>query len=541
MNATSIPTAPTNSNTAKMPEQQLARLLVSRGLLSPSQVQFAASRRTPARSFAQVLVDENLLSQIDILQCDPHAFDSEAPASAQSAPQFEAAAPGAAAVSESAPQAAAQAAEAAPEVQVGLGQDELGPVGEDVRIVGESRAEDDAIPNHVVHYCNSLLHFAVSLRASDLHLEPREDSLLPRYRVDGALRTFGVPIDKEFQLPILSRFKVLSGLDITENRMPQDGRFRAIIGGRTFDFRVSTMPGIHGEKMVMRLLDRTALVTDLTKLGFSDPERNLFEEMLGRSYGLILVTGPTGSGKTTTLYAALAATRDDTKNVITVEDPVEYEMPGVTQSGVNSEIGLTFATQLRAILRQDPDVILVGEIRDSETADIAVRAALTGHLVLSTLHTNSAAAAVARLQDMDVPDFLLASSISGILAQRLIRLICRHCRVAVDPSDPQYSIDITRLRLPEGSTLYRGAGCESCNHTGLRGRAALIELMNVDGAIRAAIARAASADEIRQLAVAGGMKSLWRDGQDKVLRGLTTAEEVARVLLGAEDVDMVLE
>ena len=520
-----------------MPEQQLARALVAKGLISPAQVQHAASRRSAHKSFAQVLVEEGLVLQFDILEIDPNAFSNSNPnvlaTSAQSAP-----AP-ASELQDRRESPAEVPVEAEPEV--GLGQDESVPLGEGVHIVGEMARDDDEIPNFIVHYCNSLLHHAVNVRASDLHLEPREHSLLPRYRVDGELRTFGEPISKEFQLPIISRFKVLSNLDITENRMPQDGRFRAIVGGRTFDFRVSTLPGIHGEKMVMRLLDRSALVTDLTKLGFAEDERALFEEMLGRSYGLILVTGPTGSGKTTTLYAALAATLDEAKNVITVEDPVEYEMPGVTQSGVHAEIGLTFATQLRAILRQDPDVILVGEIRDSETADIAVRAALTGHLVLSTLHTNSASAAVARLQDMEVPNFLLASSLSGILAQRLVRLICRHCRTTVDANDPQYSVDITRLRLPEGSTLYQGAGCEHCNHSGMRGRMALIELMNVDATIRAAIARAASADEIRDLASKAGMKSLWRDGQEKVLRGLTTAGEVARALLGAEDVEVVLD
>ena len=518
-----------SSSASKLPEQQLARALVARGLLTPAQVQQAASHRTSQRPFAQVLVEEGLVTQRDILEVDPHALVGTAFASAQSAPQPDA----------SDAHANGHSNGAAPDV--GLGQDDSGELGEGVQIVGELRSENDAIPGYVVQYCNQLLHFAVSLRASDLHLEPREDCLLPRYRVDGELRTFGAPIDKEFKLPIISRFKVLSNIDITENRLPQDGRFRAIVGGRTFDFRVSTLPNIHGEKIVMRLLDRTALVTDLTKLGFAGEERERFEEMLGRSYGLILVTGPTGSGKTTTLYAALAATRDETKNVITVEDPVEYELPGVTQSGVHSEIGLTFATQLRAILRQDPDVILVGEIRDSETADIAVRAAPTGHLVLSTLHTNSAAAAVARLQDMDIPNFLLASSLSGILAQRLVRLICRHCRTEVDPADPEYQVDVTRLRLPEGSTLYKGAGCEQCNGTGMRGRMALIELMNVDGPIRAAIARGATAGEIRVMATKAGMKRLWLDGEEKVLRGLTTAGEVARALLGAEDTEMVLE
>ena len=394
---------------------------------------------------------------------------------------------------------------------------------------------DEGMESYIVKYCNDLLKFSVELRASDLHLEPREEGLLPRYRIDGQLRTYGKPLPKELQAPIISRFKVISNLNITENRMPQDGRFRAKIGGKVFDFRVSSLPGIHGEKLVMRLLDRSSLVTDLTKLGFSDEGRNIFEELLARPYGLILVTGPTGSGKTTTLYAALAATRDETKNVITVEDPVEYELAGVTQTGMNAEIGLTFATQLRAILRQDPDVILVGEIRDNETADIAVRAALTGHLVLSTLHTNSAPSAVARLQDMDVPNFLLASSLSGVLAQRLVRLICRQCRQPMDQNNPQYQIDITALRLEPGTILYHGAGCEACNDTGMRGRMALLELMIVNSEIRSAVARGADAETLRKLAINNGMKTLWRDGIEKVRRGLTTGEEVARALLGAED------
>jgi type IV pilus assembly protein PilB len=510
-------------NAQRLSEKQLAQALIQRGLLSPAQVQYAAGLRTPMKNFAQVAVDLGLVTPVDVLAVDPYALQSgEAPdAPASTSPQ------GA---------NGSGANGAAPSADVGLGSDAAPSMDESgVQIVGDFNSNDDTLPGQVVIYCNELLHFAVSQGASDLHLEPREEGLLPRFRIDGQLRTFGKAIPKELQAPILSRFKIVSNLDITENRLPQDGRFRAIIGGRTFDFRVSTLPGIHGEKMVMRLLDRSSLVTDLTKLGFSDAERNRFEEMLGRSYGMVLVTGPTGSGKTTTLYAALAATLDEAKNVITVEDPVEYEMPGVTQANVHTEIGLTFAAQLRAILRQDPDVVLVGEIRDNETADIAVRAALTGHLVLSTLHTNSAAAAVARLQDMDVPNFLLSASLSGVLAQRLVRLICRHCRAPVNQSQPQYAIDIAALRLEMGVPLYHGTGCEACNGKGMRGRMALIELMNVDAGIRQAIAQGDTIDNIRKMAIDGGMKTLWQDGVDKALRGLTTGSEVSRVLLGAEE------
>jgi len=506
-----------------MTEQQLAHALVQKGLLSPPQVKAAAAQRGPNRSFAQIVVELGLVTTLDILEIDPHAFAA--------APLQPVAATSLVAV----PNGAAQNGGA---TEVGLGQNAVPESdGSGVVFSGDFAGDDSGIRDPIVQYCDELLQFAVSLRASDLHLEPRENGLLPRYRIDGELRTFGNPIERHLQAPIISRFKVLSNLDITENRLPQDGRFRAVIGGRTFDFRVSSLPGIHGEKIVMRLLDRSALVTDLTKLGFSNEDRARFEEMLQRTYGMILVTGPTGSGKTTTLYAALAATRDETKNVITVEDPVEYELSGVTQTNVHSDIGLTFAAQLRAILRQDPDVILVGEIRDGETADISVRAALTGHLLLSTLHTNSAVAAVARLQDMNVPNFLLASSLSGVLAQRLVRLICRNCRQEMDQTLPQYDIDITRLKLKAGTPIFHGAGCEECNHSGMRGRMALIELLNVDAEFRRAIMGGQDADTLRRLAIKNGLKTLWRDGIDKVLRGLTSADEVARALLGAEDPD----
>jgi type II secretory ATPase GspE/PulE/Tfp pilus assembly ATPase PilB-like protein len=386
-----------------------------------------------------------------------------------------------------------------------------------------------------VKICNDLLREAVALRASDVHLEPRREGLLPRFRVDGLLRP-GELLSRELKAPIISRMKVMANLNIAENRLAQDGRFRATVGGRLFDFRVSTLPGIHGEKVVLRLLDHSSIVTDLTRLGFTEEARLAFEEMLHRSHGMILVTGPTGSGKTTTLYAGLAAARDETKNVVTVEDPVEYEMEGVMQTHVHVEIGNTFANRLRSILRQDPDVILVGEIRDSETADIAIRSALTGHLLLSTLHTNSAATAVTRLQDMGVAPFLIASSLSGVIAQRLVRLICANCKQPVPQDSPEYEMSLTELRLPSGTTLYHGAGCSECNGIGLRGRVALVELLNVDKRIRRAIMDKVDADTLHRMAVSNGMKTLWQDGLDKLRSGLTTAHELTRALLATEDI-----
>jgi type II secretory ATPase GspE/PulE/Tfp pilus assembly ATPase PilB-like protein len=529
----------------KMTEQELAKALVATGLLSPQQVQTAAQMRRPGHGLAQIIVDKGWVNQIDILQVDPEALSGPTGTNPQVGAQI------VDAIKRPEPQrelgvqtsldAVLDTNTNMPTHHVGIGQENTSLDSSGVRILGEAardRDDDDGTMGVIVAYCNEMLRFAVESRASDMHLEPRETHLRPRYRIDGELQSLGQDVPRELQAPILSRYKLLANLDITETRMPQDGRFRAIIGGRQFDFRVSTLPSIYGEKMVMRLLDRTSLVTDLTRLGFAGETRDLFEEMLHRSYGMILVTGPTGSGKTTTLYAALAATRDETKNIVTVEDPVEYEMPGITQTSINTDIGLTFATQLRAILRQDPDVILVGEIRDAETSDMAIRAALTGHLVLSTLHTNSAVAAVTRFQDMDVPSFLIASSLSGVLAQRLVRLLCRHCKREMPHDSPDYDLNIARLKLAPGTTLYEGAGCEECNHTGYRGRLAVIELLNVNREIRQAIMDKADATTLQRLAVKSGMKTLWQDAIEKVQRGLTTGDEVARVLLGTDEVEI---
>lgn len=485
-----------------MNDQQLARALVEKKLLSVEQVQQAAKERTKEKSFAALLVEHGWISEAQLRDIDPDLF----------------------------PQKPSE-----PAVEVGIGHhnvDHLDDSG--VRVEGEEEHFEDPTQGAIITYCNELLKIAVQMRASDMHLEPTLEGLQPRYRIDGQLRSGGL-IPAELQSSIVSRFKVLSQLNITETRLPQDGRFRASVGGRTFDFRVSTLPSLHGEKVVLRLLDRSALVTDLRQLGFSDKDQKTFIPMLGRSQGMILVTGPTGSGKTTTLYAALANTRDETKNVVTVEDPVEYALPGVTQTKVQSEIGLTFATQLRAILRQDPDVILVGEIRDQETANIAIRAALTGHLVLSTLHTNSAPGAITRLLDMDVPSYLIASSLTCVLAQRLARMICRECKTPIPESDPQYQTSIETLGLERGFPLFRGVGCEHCNHTGMRGRLAIIEIFTVNNELRKAIMNKADSSEIQRIAVEAGMTTLWKDGLEKLRLGLTSAEEIARVVMTSED------
>lgn len=500
-----------------MTDQELARALMMQGILSAQQVQDAAKQRSGSKRFAQVLIDNGWASQSDILALDSQALSAISPVQQ---------------ASESAPAAPVAVASSS---ETGLGQGRQRELDESgVLIHGEEDRIDDPNLGPIILYVNELLKIAVQMRASDMHLEPREDGLLPRYRVDGQLRAGGL-IPKELMPPILSRLKVLCHIDITEQRLPQDGRFRATVGGLTFDFRVSTLPTIYGEKIVIRLLDRSSLVTDLRQLGFQGDTRDTFQEMLQRSQGMILVTGPTGSGKTTTLYAALAATRDDTKNVITVEDPVEYELTGVNQTNVHPEIGLTFATQLRSILRQDPDVILVGEIRDGDTADIAIRAALTGHLVLSTLHTNSAVAAVTRLQDMGVAPFLIASSLSGVVAQRLVRMICRNCRVRMSEDDPEYDAWLARLNLEPDFPLYHGEGCEECNDRGTRGRLAIIELLPVERDIRRAIMNKASSMDLRDIATSNGMRTLWQDGLSKLRQGLTTPDEIARVLLGTEE------
>jgi general secretion pathway protein E len=375
----------------------------------------------------------------------------------------------------------------------------------------------------IIRLLNALLQQAVKERASDIHVEPYEKDLEVRMRVDGVLRRVLAP-PKIIQDALISRLKIMSNLDIAEKRLPQDGRIRLLIGGRDIDIRVSVLPTAFGERAVLRLLDRKQGILGLWEVGLNKRDETLIEEILVRTHGILLVTGPTGSGKTTTLYAALNRIHTEEKNIITVEDPVEYQLKGIGQINVNPRIGLTFAHGLRSILRQDPDVIMVGEIRDYETAEIAIQASLTGHLVLSTLHTNDAPTAVTRLIDMGVEPFLVASSLAGVLAQRLVRLICPHCKESYAPSELEGSY----FKSPP-EALWRGTGCERCKHTGYTGRIGIFELLVTDSEITHMITEKTDAQSIKNLALSTGMKTLRVDGLEKVAQGVTTLEEVLRV------------
>lgn len=379
-----------------------------------------------------------------------------------------------------------------------------------------------------VRLVNSLLQQALRERASDIHIEPQAEEIRVRYRVDGALRPV-TTIPKGYHASLVSRIKIMGAMDIAEKRLPQDGRVQIRVGGREVDLRVSTLPTIFGEKVVIRLLDKSAMFLSLDELGFLPATLERYRQLIRRSYGMILVTGPTGSGKTTTLYATLREINTPEKNIITIEDPVEYVLEGINQIRVNPKAGLTFASGLRSILRQDPDVIMVGEIRDRETAEIAIRSANTGHLVLSTMHTNDAAGAVTRLIDMGVEPFLVASSVTGVVAQRLVRTLCRQCRRPY--AVPERAEERLILGEPPDTplTLYRPVGCPACGGTGYFGRMAIQEVMPVTSSLRRLILAKASGEEIARQAVAEGMVPLWQDGLAKVRQGLTTLEEVRRV------------
>lgn len=380
-----------------------------------------------------------------------------------------------------------------------------------------------------VRLVNRIILQAVHSRASDIHIEPQEKDIRVRFRVDGLLRDV-LHLPTGILNTLVSRIKIMGGMDIAEKRLPQDGRFQVTVERRSIDLRVSTMPTVYGEKVVLRILDKSTMLLPLDGLGFLPATRQIYETLIRSAYGMILITGPTGSGKTTTLYATLNALSSPEKNIITIEDPVEYLLPGINQVRVNLKAGLDFASGLRAILRQDPDIIMVGEIRDRETADIAVRAATTGHLVFSTLHTNDAAGAVTRLLDMGVEPFLVNSSLIGVVAQRLARLICHNCRETYQPGpeDPAYTFIQDRQRL----TFYRGRGCPQCNYTGYQGRTAIQEVLVMTEDIRALVAEKAPSHEIKKAAVAAGMVTLREDGLEKASQGLTTIEEVMRVTLG---------
>lgn len=375
----------------------------------------------------------------------------------------------------------------------------------------------------IIRLLNALFQQAVKERASDIHIEPYEKELEVRMRVDGMLHKVLSP-PKIIQDALISRVKIMASLDIAEKRLPQDGRIRLLIGGQDIDLRVSTIPTVFGERAVLRLLHRTQGLIGLSEMGFDERNRRSFEGLLARTSGIILVTGPTGSGKTTTLYAALNWVYTEEKNIVTIEDPVEYQLKGIGQIHVNPKIGLTFASGLRSILRQDPDIIMVGEIRDYETAEIAIQASLTGHLVLSTLHTIDASSAVIRLVDMGVEPFLVASSLSAVLAQRLVRTVCPFCREEYNVTGAELVYFSTSM-----STLYRGKGCPNCRESGYLGRTGIYELLLVDSDVRQMISDRVSAQDIKNYGVEKGMKTLFTDGLDKVLRGVTTLEEVLRV------------
>jgi general secretion pathway protein E/type IV pilus assembly protein PilB len=424
--------------------------------------------------------------------------------------------------------------------RLGVGADTIGTLGEEkgFEVVDENAedtnideaAEDEA---SIIRFVNQVLKDAIELRASDIHLEPFEDEFRIRYRIDGVLQDVSVPAQlKRFQPAIVSRVKILSHLNIAEKRLPQDGRIRIRLDDAEVDIRVSVIPMLHGEAVVMRLLRQNATLRGMEELDMDKRELECFQRVLELPHGIILVTGPTGSGKTSTLYTALHTINDSVRKIITIEDPVEYQLKGVNQIQVSEKAGLTFARGLRSILRHDPDVVLIGEIRDQETAQIAVQASLTGHLVFSTLHTNDAPGAVTRLADMGVEPYLVASSLEAVLAQRLVRVLCKHCK---QPDDsPTAGALKARLGIPERTVIYRSVGCRECRNTGFFGRHAIFEWMDSDQEIRQLILKNASTDQIRDAARKCGMKTLAEDGWRLVRLGITTVEEVLSVTTAKE-------
>ncbi|MGA5304060.1 GspE/PulE family protein [Nucisporomicrobium flavum] len=395
-------------------------------------------------------------------------------------------------------------------------------------MTAQVNSADDA---PIVRYVNNLIEQAVQNRASDLHLEPTEDEMRVRYRIDGVLHELDT-VPRGVMSALTSRLKIMSGIDITEKRVPQNGRITVVIRDRKVDLRAATLPTVWGEKIVLRVLDTGGIDLDMGKLGFTEHNLNRFAESFTKPHGMVLVTGPTGSGKSTTLYATLGRISRPEVNVITVEDPVEFRMPGINQVQVNAKAGLTFAAVLPAILRSDPDVVLIGEIRDGHTAQIAVEASLTGHLVLSTLHTNDAPGAVTRLTEMGIEPFLVGSSLDCVLAQRLARRLCDWCKEAYVPTDEELEgarWPIHDLKIPEA--LYRPVGCRDCANTGYRGRIALHEVMPISAEIESLTIRRASSNEIREVALEQGMYDLRSDGLAKAAGGLTSLTEVSRVAI----------
>ena len=404
------------------------------------------------------------------------------------------------------------------------GSPELVAIKEDVDLAKLREMGEEA---PVIRIVNNFISQAIVEDASDIHVEPMENSLRIRYRVDGILHE-KQSLPKSIQPGVVTRLKIISNMDIAERRVPQDGRLSLKFEGRPIDFRVSSIPSIFGEKVVLRILDRTASIKPLDQLGFSEYNLKRFENVISQPYGMILISGPTGSGKTTTLYSCLDRLNSPTKNIITVEDPVEYQLKGINQMQVNEKAGLTFATALRSILRQDPNIILIGEIRDAETARIAIESALTGHLVFSTIHTNDSSSIATRLIDMGIEPFLVASSLIGATAQRLIRKVCNYCKVPYNPS--RDVLENLGFQIDESVTFYKGEGCDRCSNTGYKGRMAISEILPISPEIQKMILKRASSKEISAQAKREGMKTLLDDAMTKAAEGLTTLEEVVRVV-----------
>ena len=419
--------------------------------------------------------------------------------------------------------------------QLGVGADTIDQLEEEASLEvldedadGDGDLDAAAEDASIIRFVNQVLRDAIELRASDIHVEPFEDELRIRYRIDGILQDTSVPAQiKKFQAAIVSRIKILSHLNIAEKRLPQDGRIKLRMEGMDVDVRVSVIPMLHGEAVVMRLLRQDSNLRSLEELGLDKREADIFRKILALPHGIALVTGPTGSGKTSTLYTALAQINDSVRKIITIEDPIEYQLKGVNQIGVSEKAGLTFAGGLRAILRHDPDVVLVGEIRDRETAQIAVQASLTGHLVFSTLHTNDAPSALTRLIDMGVEPYLVASSLESVLAQRLVRVLCTKCKT--EDTSPEVNALKARIEHLKDATIFKAVGCESCRNMGYEGRHAIFELMELNSEVREMILTSCSAGQIREAARRGGMRTLAEDGWRLVKMGFTTPDEVMRV------------
>jgi general secretion pathway protein E len=418
----------------------------------------------------------------------------------------------------------------------GAGKSSMGQIVDNIATRDEEQEfgdiehlKDLASEAPVIRLVNLVINHALERRASDIHIEPFENRLIVRYRIDGVLHETESP-PRRLSAAVISRIKIMASLDIAERRLPQDGRIKLRVQGKEIDLRVSTVPTMHGESVVMRILDKGGVTLDFAALGFDDANLKVFIDILNQPHGVLLVTGPTGSGKTTTLYTALDRLNQPDVKILTVEDPVEYQMPGINQIQVKPQIDLTFANALRSIVRQDPDVIMIGEIRDLETAQIAVQSALTGHMVLSTLHTNDAASSINRLLDMGVDDYLLTSTVVGIQAQRLVRRLCQHCKTPYHPVEEVVEqMGLRRFTSDKHVTLHHAKGCEHCGHTGYFGRECIMEVLPMTDELRSLVMKHATASDLRAEAIKQGMETMYENGLKKAVNGVTTIEEVLRV------------